>query len=231
MESSFRAARDGMGATLWHDGALRPVAEVATAADGPRPAGRPTPARSPRSKRVAARGRRRRPPARGLRPRRDARDAGAPHGRDRHAPLMQAWLKALGHARWQLPDAWLEDADGPRRLQRTGFPRRPRMVPGDRLVYYASVWRVVFAIVEVTDEPEHDRTTSRWPWFVAVEPLLVVPRLTNAPPVEAIGVAARSMSQQSHIRLRDENYDLSVEALGSVGWRSAVPLTGGRHPR
>jgi carboxylate-amine ligase len=32
MESSFRAARDGVAATLWHDGALRPVAEVARAA-------------------------------------------------------------------------------------------------------------------------------------------------------------------------------------------------------
>jgi carboxylate-amine ligase len=32
MESSFRAARDGLGATLLHDGALRPVAEVARAA-------------------------------------------------------------------------------------------------------------------------------------------------------------------------------------------------------
>ena len=28
MESSFRAARDGVGATLWHDGALRPVGEI-----------------------------------------------------------------------------------------------------------------------------------------------------------------------------------------------------------
>lgn len=29
VESSFRAARDGLGATLWHDGALRPVHEIA----------------------------------------------------------------------------------------------------------------------------------------------------------------------------------------------------------
>ncbi|MDX6664572.1 MAG: glutamate---cysteine ligase / carboxylate-amine ligase [Solirubrobacteraceae bacterium] len=39
MESSFRAARDGIAATLWHDGALRPVAEIArttiAALDGP----------------------------------------------------------------------------------------------------------------------------------------------------------------------------------------------------
>jgi carboxylate-amine ligase len=32
MESSFRAARDGMAATLLHDGALRPVPEIARAA-------------------------------------------------------------------------------------------------------------------------------------------------------------------------------------------------------
>ena len=31
MESSFRAARDGLHATLWHDGAMRPVAEIARA--------------------------------------------------------------------------------------------------------------------------------------------------------------------------------------------------------
>jgi glutamate---cysteine ligase / carboxylate-amine ligase len=31
MESSFRAARDGLEATLWHDGALRPVPEIARA--------------------------------------------------------------------------------------------------------------------------------------------------------------------------------------------------------
>ena len=31
MESSFRAARDGLQATLWHDGALRPVCEIARA--------------------------------------------------------------------------------------------------------------------------------------------------------------------------------------------------------
>jgi carboxylate-amine ligase len=29
MESSFRAARDGLDATLWYDGALRPVTEIA----------------------------------------------------------------------------------------------------------------------------------------------------------------------------------------------------------
>ena len=128
------------------------------------------------------------------------------------------WLKALGTAESPLPDAWLQDGGAARRLTRTGFPRRPRMEPGDRLVYYASVWRRVFALVEVVEEPTNaDSGSPRWPWTVDVEPLLVIPRLANAPPVEAIGVAARSMSQQSHVRLRPEHYERAVEVLASVG--------------
>ena len=132
------------------------------------------------------------------------------------------WLKALGHATWSLPDAWLEDGRTAR-LSRTGFPRRPRMAPGDRLVLYAAGWRRVFAIAEVVAEPVAEAVPGspdarRWPWSVAIEPLLAVPRLQNAPPVEAIGVAARSMSQQSHIRLRPEHYARAVEAIASVAW-------------
>jgi hypothetical protein len=51
---------------------------------------------------------------------------------------------------------------------------------------------------------------------VPIETLLLVPALDAAPPVEAIGVAARSMSQQSHIRLHPEHWARAVEALASV---------------
>ena len=123
------------------------------------------------------------------------------------------WLKAIGHARGPLAEDWIESRAT--LLRSTGFPRRPRIEPGDRLVYYASVWRRVFAVVEVLGEPE-PREHPRWPWTVAVEPLLVVPTLDAAPPVEAIGVAARSMSQQSHIRILPEHYERAVDALASV---------------
>jgi hypothetical protein len=124
------------------------------------------------------------------------------------------WLKALGHAGGPLPARWLEDGSV-RSLRRTGFPRRPRMAPGDRLVYYASVWQRVFAVVEVVAEPEPVEH-PRWPWIVQVEPLLLIADLDVAPPVEAIGVAPRSMSQQSHIRLTPAQFERAVEALASV---------------
>ena len=142
---------------------------------------------------------------------------------DRQDPARGHWLKAIGHAKGPLPEAWLADERAPTRLARTGFPRRPRIVPGDRLVLYASVWRAVFALAEVTGEPT-DATppgeragSARWPWWVPIEPLVVIPHLDNAPPVDAIGVAPRSMSQQSHIRLTAAQYALAVEAIGSVG--------------
>jgi hypothetical protein len=124
------------------------------------------------------------------------------------------WLKALGHAGEPLPRLWLEDGRAGA-LRRTGFPRRPRMEPGDRLVYYASVWRRVFAVASVVGEPE-PRDHPRWPWTVEIETLLLVPVLDAAPPVEAIGVAARSMSQQSHIRIDAGHYARAVDALASI---------------
>ena len=90
------------------------------------------------------------------------------------------WLKAVGHARGPLPEQWLRDGRADL-LSRTGFPRRPRLAPGDRLVYYASVWRRVCAVVEVTGEPTddvpHATDPARWPWSVPVTALLVVPVL------------------------------------------------------
>jgi hypothetical protein len=130
------------------------------------------------------------------------------------APVPSHWLKAVGHARGPLPARWIEEG-WTSVLREHGFPRRPRVREDDRLVLYASVWRRVFGVVLAVGAPyrvEH----PRWPWRVAVEPLLVVPDLDLAPPVEAIGVAARSMSQQSHIRLEPIHYARAVEALSSI---------------
>ena len=44
----------------------------------------------------------------------------------------------------------------------------------------------------------------------------MIPRLENAPPVEALGVPPRSMSQQSHIRIGADHYARAVEALASI---------------
>jgi len=131
------------------------------------------------------------------------------------------FLKAHGTGASPLPDRWLQVGSSLVQPGRTAFPRCPRMVPGDRLLLYASGWRCVFGIAEVLGEPSTDVPSpadpARWPWSVAVELLIVVPLLSNAPPVEAIGVSPRSMSQQSHIRLEPRHLELALEALAGVG--------------
>lgn len=128
------------------------------------------------------------------------------------------FLKAHGTAEQPMADHWLAAGSWLVRPGRTAFARRPRMTTGDRLVLYASVWQRIFGVAEVISEPTLEGAmAARWPWSVAVELLLVVPVLSNAPPVEAIGVAPRSMSQHSHIRLEPRHLERAIEALASVG--------------
>jgi hypothetical protein len=117
-----------------------------------------------------------------------------------------------------MADHWLTAGSWLMEPGRTAFPRRPRLASGDRLVLYASVWQRIFGIAEVISDPSREEPlAARWPWSVRVELLLVVPVLSNAPPVEAIGVAPRSMSQHSHIRLEERHLERAIEALGGVG--------------
>jgi hypothetical protein len=128
------------------------------------------------------------------------------------------FLKAHGTGDRPIADHWLAAGSWLVDPGRTAFPRRPRMTAGDRLVLYASVWQRIFGIAEVISEPtDEDPMAARWPWSVRVELLVAVPVLSNAPPVEAIGVAPRSMSQHSHIRIEERHLELAIEALGGVG--------------
>jgi hypothetical protein len=134
--------------------------------------------------------------------------------------MPAVFLKAHGTGASPLPDRWMRAGSSLVDPGRTAFPRRPRIGPGDRLLLYASGWRCVFGVAEVLDEPSTDVPSpadpGRWPWSVSVELLIVVPLLSNAPPLEAIGVSPRSMSQHSHIRVEPRHLELAVEALAGV---------------
>jgi hypothetical protein len=134
---------------------------------------------------------------------------------------MTIWLKSLGHSGNPLPATWAQDGAEPDRLRRAYFPQRPRIDRGDRLVYYAAGWRRCFGVVEVisdgpSEDHPHPTEPVRWPWSVEVQPLLLVPDLRVAPPLEAIGVGPLSVRRKSHIRLSSEHYERAVDALASV---------------
>jgi hypothetical protein len=94
--------------------------------------------------------------------------------------------------------------------------RRPTVQKGDLAVCYASGWQNVFAVVEVTGDPENDPSRDRWRWRFALRPLLAVESLDEAPPVEAAGVFPRSLGRHSYIRLTPAQFEAAREAIASA---------------
>lgn len=129
---------------------------------------------------------------------------------------MQHWLLVRGSAGRLLPDE-VE----PNRLTAHSSTRRPSVQKGDLAVCYASGWQTIFALVEVVGDPENDPGRDRWRWRFALRPLLVLPRLSAAPPVEAAGVFPRSLGRHSYIRLTPPQFEDARAALAAANTVSA----------
>jgi hypothetical protein len=98
------------------------------------------------------------------------------------------------------------------------FTRRPRIVPGDRLVTYAvGSARMfgkgrVFSLYEVASEPEPGEH-ERWCCKVEVRYLAGVPLLSQSPTLDDIGVSPKSMRRHTHIRLTPEQRRRAEELI------------------
>ena len=84
--------------------------------------------------------------------------------------------------------------------------RRPSLEPGDLAILYASVWQVLFGVVEVIGVPELDPAKTRWAWRFPIRRLVVVPDLDRAPAVEEAGIFPQSLWRHSYIRLTEEQF-------------------------
>lgn len=122
--------------------------------------------------------------------------------------MPQHWLLVRGTGDRPLPERSTADA-----LRAHSSTRRPSVQKGDLAVCYASVWQVIFALVEVVGDPENDPARERWRWRFATRPLLVLDDLREAPPVEAAGVFPRSLGRHSYVRLTPEQFDAARQAV------------------
>jgi hypothetical protein len=100
--------------------------------------------------------------------------------------------------------------------------RRPAVEAGDLALLYAAGWRVIFAVVEIGGELEHDPTRRRWGWRFPIRPLLALTDLRTAPPVEAAGVLPRSLGRHSYVRLTPAQFEAGRLAVsGAAGSASS----------
>jgi hypothetical protein len=125
--------------------------------------------------------------------------------------MAQHWLLVRGRAGRLLPDDVTASS-----LQAHSSTRRPAVQKGDLAVCYASGWQNVFAVVEIVGDPENDPERVRWAWRFALRPLLMVARISDAPPVEAAGVFPRSVGRHSYIRLTEQQFEAARAAISAA---------------
>jgi hypothetical protein len=140
--------------------------------------------------------------------------------------------------RQALPTRWLlVRGRGDRPLPATGFTlerhsssRRPTVATGDLAIAYASVWQSVFAVVEVTSDPEEDPGRDRWRWSFSIRPLVALDDLDRSIAAEEVGVFPSSLWRHSYIRLSEEQFEAARLAIGRAArrdWRDGARRPGG----
>ena len=87
------------------------------------------------------------------------------------------------------------------------------MAKGDLAVCYASVWQAVFAVVEVTTDPEEDPERERWRWSFRLRPLVALDDLDRSIPAEEVGIFPSSIWRHSYIRLDGRQFAAAREAI------------------
>jgi hypothetical protein len=130
---------------------------------------------------------------------------------------VQHWLLVRGRGERRLaPDV------RPEELRAHSSSRRPAVEGGDLALLYAAGWRVIFGIVEIGGELEHDATRQRWSWRFPIRPLVALTDLRDAPPVEAAGVLPRSLGRHSYVRVTSEQFESGRVALEDATRRRAT---------
>jgi hypothetical protein len=122
--------------------------------------------------------------------------------------VEQHWLLVRGTG-----ERPLAERVDPQSLRAHSSTRRPTVQRGDLAICYASVWQTIFAVVEVSGDPENVPGRDRWGWRFPIQALLAVRDLGDAPPVEAAGIFPRSLGRHSYIRLTEEQFEAGREAI------------------
>jgi hypothetical protein len=139
------------------------------------------------------------------------------HGdrRSRRAPLTR-WLLVRG--RGDRPLGARVDAGA---IHAHSSSKRPSVQRGDRAILYAAVWQAVFGVAEVVGDPENEPARERWAWRFAIQPVVVVSDLHDAPPVEAAGIFPQSLWRHSHIRLTKDQFERAASLIDAAAQATA----------
>ncbi len=117
------------------------------------------------------------------------------------------FIKTIGQAGTPVPANWMSDPKWNDRLASVVFPKYPRsVVRGSRLIYYAAGSRRFCAVLEVIADAPTESRSERWPYELALRPLVAIPVDEYAPSMEDMSFNPLRIRRQSHVRLTEDEY-------------------------
>lgn len=135
--------------------------------------------------------------------------------------MSALFLKTIGQAGTPVPANWLSNPQWQDRLGSVVFPKYPRSVTrGSRLIYYAAGKQRFCAVMEVVGDEPTDSGLERWPYELALRPLVVIPVDALAPSLADVGFDPLRVRRQSHVRLTDSEYTNIVAAILATATRT-----------
>lgn len=128
--------------------------------------------------------------------------------------MVPLFLKTIGQAGVPVPANWMTNPAWSDRLASVVFPKYPRSVSrGSRLVYYAAGRQRFCAVLEVTEDEPTASGLERWPYELALRPLVAIPVDEYAPSLEDVGFEPLRVRRQSHVRLTEDEYERIAAAI------------------
>jgi hypothetical protein len=135
--------------------------------------------------------------------------------------MSPLFIKTFGQAGTPPPINWMSDPKWQDRLTSVVFPKYPRSVTrGSRLVYYAAGRQRFCAVMEVIADEPTDTGHERWPYELALRPLIAIPVDDFAPSLGDVGFDPLRVRRQSHVRLTQDEYTRIVDAIVAAAARS-----------
>jgi hypothetical protein len=135
---------------------------------------------------------------------------------------MSFFLKLIGTAEDPLPADWMETRREVVNGVRFGGPRMPPPREHDKIIYYAVGSQRLVGVLEVTSkQPTRDNPASegwteeqkfRWPWWVGLKPIVLLPADERAPHVRELKFDAERVRQKSYIPIGAGEFQ-KMEAL------------------
>jgi len=133
------------------------------------------------------------------------------------------WLCPRGTSARPLPDNWFEQASWRRENTHgygTGRSGKPKLVPGDQIVWYAVKHQVMYGLAEVLQEPVDKivrpwQSDEDWNWFIKTRTSVVIRDLSTAPTLERAGLPGGSV--RSYRSLTKDAFARCVVLIRSIG--------------